>query len=69
MHSDNQMSENQYLDADAEDTVSPDEQCPNCHERRMDWLTNRDGIITCESCGHVYDLEPDREGRPDAITA
>lgn len=39
--------------------------CPVCGERRMDWLVNRDGVVTCQSCGHVYDLEPDR----DAATA
>ena len=44
----------------ADDTVTPDERCPNCHENRMDYLANRDGIVTCGSCHRTYDLEPER---------
>ena len=38
--------------------------CPKCGERRMDYLANDDGVITCTSCGHVYDLEPKRRLEP-----
>jgi len=34
--------------------------CPKCGERDMDKLANDDGIVTCQSCGTVYDLEPER---------
>jgi len=34
--------------------------CPQCGERRVDFLINNDGQIHCCSCGHDYDLEPDR---------
>ena len=34
--------------------------CPACGERRMEHLADRDGVVTCGSCGHVYDLEPER---------
>lgn len=30
--------------------------CPKCGERRMDYLLNNEGDITCESCGYEYSL-------------
>lgn len=36
-------------------------ECPNCGERRFDCLASYDGVVTCETCGVVYDLEPERE--------
>jgi formylmethanofuran dehydrogenase subunit E len=49
--------ENEVIEADA---------CPNCGERRMEQLVNRDGVVTCGSCHTTYDLEPGREEAPDA---
>jgi rubredoxin len=40
--------------------------CPQCGEDRVDYLTSDDGVVTCESCGAVYDLEPGREEARDA---
>lgn len=40
--------------------------CPQCGEDRGDWLATEDGIVTCGTCGKVYDLEPEREEAPDA---
>lgn len=31
-------------------------QCPQCHERRMDYLEAEDGVIRCATCGTVYEL-------------
>jgi rubredoxin len=58
---DNQMSENLYLDevyGDDDGPVEPGMECPVCGEARMGWLANDDGIVTCQSCGSVYDPEP-----------
>ena len=43
-----------------DEVVEIAEACPACGERRVEHLVNRDGIATCQSCGHVYDLEPER---------
>ncbi|MFA5053738.1 MAG: hypothetical protein WC565_06755 [Parcubacteria group bacterium] len=40
--------------------------CPKCGENDTENLINRDGIVTCQSCGTVYDLEPEREEAPNA---
>jgi len=39
------------------ETVPDQWACPSCGESRMDWLTNRDGEITCLCCGTVYSIE------------
>lgn len=57
----------QYMWTD--DRVAPSFACPKCGEARMDQLANDDGIVTCQSCGAVYDLEPERPGRPEAANA
>ena len=54
---------------DDEVLVDDDEACPKCGERRMDWLANDDGVVTCQSCCTVYDLEPERGEAADARTA
>lgn len=38
--------------------VDEEWECPNCHERRMDWLIpSEDGdTATCQACGFVYNL-------------
>ena len=73
MIGDNQMSENRYLDEvygdgpDDYDHVAPGFACPKCGEDCNDLLTNGpDETITCQSCGHVYDLEPERREAPHA---
>jgi Zn ribbon nucleic-acid-binding protein len=40
-----------------EDVVSPDAVCPECYEKRTDWLVwDEDGeLVTCARCGCVYD--------------
>ena len=41
-----------------QERVSADEQCPNCHENRMDYLVWQDDeTIKCASCGCEYELE------------
>jgi Zn ribbon nucleic-acid-binding protein len=63
---DNQMSENQYLDA-GEDVVQPGMECPNCREYRIDWLVWMDDdsdFVCCQSCGTEY--EPGRQEAPNA---
>lgn len=40
---------------DGEEEVRPEWACPKCGEKRMDYLTNVDGHITC-ACGHGYDI-------------
>jgi len=40
-----------------EDLVMEESACPKCGERRMDYLINDEGHVTCETCGHEYDLE------------
>jgi len=49
-----------------DEIVTPANACPECGERRMEHLVNRDGIVTCGSCHTTYDLEPDREEATDA---
>jgi len=40
----------------SEETVDPDDVCPDCHEDRVDLLIwNDDGeYVTCAICGCVY---------------
>ena len=40
------------------DVVEDGFECPKCGENRVDCLVNEDGYVTCESCGHEYDLNP-----------
>jgi hypothetical protein len=40
--------------------------CPICGESDHDNLVNRDGIVHCATCGHDYDLEPEREEASNA---
>ncbi len=40
-----------------EDLVRKELACPKCGERRMDYLINDEGHVTCDSCGHEYDLD------------
>jgi len=54
----NQMSENQYLD---EGFVAGWAACPVCGENDQDNLINDDGLVHCATCGHDYDLEPERQ--------
>lgn len=42
------------------DVVYAGGECPKCGENRVDYLANDDGFITCATCGHKYDLEPQR---------
>jgi ribosomal protein S27AE len=52
---------------DAPDELVPErDACPECGERRMDWLGCDDNIVTCGTCGAVYDLEPERREARDA---
>ncbi len=44
-----------------EDHVVDGAACPACGENRMDYLAMDDGVVTCATCGAVYDLEPQRE--------
>lgn len=39
-----------------EELVGPQMACPQCGERRMDYLVSEDGVIRCETCGTVYEL-------------
>jgi rubredoxin len=54
------------MDDDGNELVVEYCKCPKCGERRMDYLATDDGIVTCQSCGTVYDLEPEREEAPNA---
>jgi protein-arginine kinase activator protein McsA len=54
------------MSAEDDDPVAESAGCPNCGERRMEQLVNRDGVVTCATCKTVYDLEPGREEAPDA---
>ena len=40
-----------------EEVVPAEFACPECGERRMDYLVNDEGHVTCESCGYEYDIE------------
>jgi transcription elongation factor Elf1 len=42
------------------DQVEPGFACSICGESDHDNLVNRDGIVHCATCGHDYDLEPER---------
>jgi len=42
------------------DRVAPEYACPACGECSTDYLANDDGVVTCATCGAVYDLEPER---------
>lgn len=57
---DNQMSENQYLDAeygdDDDELVAEWGACPKCGERCMGELASDDGTVTCATCGNVYEV-------------
>jgi Zn ribbon nucleic-acid-binding protein len=51
------MSENQHLDADFVDEWAA---CPKCGENDTENLITNDGLVHCATCGHDYDLEPER---------
>lgn len=51
------------VEAEADELVRPDEACPTCGERRMDWLVwqteysiedEGDEVVRCATCGAVY---------------
>lgn len=49
------------IDADAEpepqeERVGPQMACPQCGERRMDYLIPDDNTVRCQSCGTAYEL-------------
>ena len=45
---------------DTEEYVMTGFECPACRENHLDYLANDDGVVTCLTCGAVYDLEPER---------
>ena len=49
-----------FFDANLDELVEPGMECPNCGESCMEHLANRDGVVTCQTCATVYDLEPER---------
>jgi DNA-directed RNA polymerase subunit RPC12/RpoP len=48
------------------DQVEPGFACPNCGEDCDDELVNVDDHVHCATCGHDYDLEPERRGGDNA---
>jgi hypothetical protein len=54
------------VDTDGSNTVDDWAACPICGESDHDNLVNRDGIVHCATCGHDYDLEPEREEASNA---
>jgi len=40
------------------ETVPPNDQCPRCHEERMDYLVwQDDDVVQCHTCGCEYTLD------------
>ena len=46
-----------------DDVVGSCMACPKCGENRVDWLVWQDELVTCATCGTVYD--PAEELGPD----